>query len=182
MEYSVHTFTMVVCFPVDVTTNFRGYNGDLNETLFVGNVDDKSKDLVRVTHECLSQAIEMGELATLEKLVKSCGRDIVCVIGEYIANCTMLCTCVLPLYFSKAWSIVQRSGECDSASRTEERLICRTLLLWTWHSSVRKNVDEKTWSEITLLHELRDRKLNIKSGVIILHFATVVLLVFCIFS
>ena len=90
---------MFVCFPVDVTTNFRGYNGDLNETLFVGNVDDKSKDLVRVTHECLSQAIQMGELVTLEKLIKSCSRDIVCVIGEYIANCTMLCTCVLPLYF-----------------------------------------------------------------------------------
>ena len=67
---------MVAFFPVDVTTNFRGYNGDLNETLFVGNVDDKSKDLVRVTHECLSQAIEMGELSALEQLLGPCGRDI----------------------------------------------------------------------------------------------------------
>ena len=38
-----------------------GYHGDLNETFFVGEVDDKYKKLVRVTHECLQQAIDMGE-------------------------------------------------------------------------------------------------------------------------
>ena len=44
-----------------MTTNYRGYNGDLNETLFVGKVDEESKTLVKVTHECLSQAIDIGK-------------------------------------------------------------------------------------------------------------------------
>ncbi len=40
---------------------YKGYHGDLNETFFVGNVDEKSKTLVRVTHECLDQAIAAGK-------------------------------------------------------------------------------------------------------------------------
>ncbi|ELU18778.1 hypothetical protein CAPTEDRAFT_184699 [Capitella teleta] len=43
---------------VDITTYHRGFHGDLNETLFVGNVDEKSRKLVTVTHECLSKAID----------------------------------------------------------------------------------------------------------------------------
>ncbi|XP_078579694.1 methionine aminopeptidase 1-like isoform X1 [Branchiostoma floridae x Branchiostoma japonicum] len=43
---------------VDVTVCHRGFHGDLNETFFVGKVDDASKKLVRVTHECLTKAIE----------------------------------------------------------------------------------------------------------------------------
>ncbi|XP_070559189.1 methionine aminopeptidase 1-like [Ptychodera flava] len=42
---------------VDVTVYHNGYHGDLNETFFVGKVDDRSKQLVRVTHECLMHAI-----------------------------------------------------------------------------------------------------------------------------
>ncbi|XP_035671279.1 methionine aminopeptidase 1-like, partial [Branchiostoma floridae] len=42
----------------DVTVCHRGFHGDLNETFFVGKVDDASKKLVRVTHECLPKAIE----------------------------------------------------------------------------------------------------------------------------
>lgn len=45
---------------VDVTTYYRGFHGDLNETFFVGNVDEKAKTLVRVTHECLDKAIQAG--------------------------------------------------------------------------------------------------------------------------
>jgi len=44
---------------IDITTCHRGYHGDLNETFFVGNVDERSKQLVKVTHECLSQAIDL---------------------------------------------------------------------------------------------------------------------------
>lgn len=33
--------------------------GDLNETIFVGEVDKKYKDLVRVTHECMMNAINI---------------------------------------------------------------------------------------------------------------------------
>ncbi len=46
---------------VDITVCHRGFHGDLNETFFVGNVDEESKKLVRVTYECLDQAIEQGK-------------------------------------------------------------------------------------------------------------------------
>lgn len=49
---------------MDITTYHRGFHGDLNETFFVGDVDDKSKKLVRVTHECLAKAIDLGILGT----------------------------------------------------------------------------------------------------------------------
>lgn len=44
---------------IDITTYHRDYHGDLNETFFVGNVDEKAKKLVQVTHECLAQAIDI---------------------------------------------------------------------------------------------------------------------------
>ena len=40
---------------------YKGYHGDLNETFFVGNVDEKYKKLVKVTWECLDNAIKEGE-------------------------------------------------------------------------------------------------------------------------
>ncbi|PWZ52943.1 Methionine aminopeptidase 1A [Zea mays] len=42
---------------VDVTVYYKGVHGDLNETYFVGNVDEASKHLVRCTYECLEKAI-----------------------------------------------------------------------------------------------------------------------------
>ncbi|XP_047093590.1 methionine aminopeptidase 1A-like [Lolium rigidum] len=42
---------------VDVTVYYKGVHGDLNDTYFVGNVDEASKQLVRVTYECLEKAI-----------------------------------------------------------------------------------------------------------------------------
>lgn len=44
---------------VDITVYHRGFHGDLNETFLVGNVNDKIKDLVKVTHECLMKAIDI---------------------------------------------------------------------------------------------------------------------------
>ncbi len=35
--------------------------GDLNETLFVGEVSESAKKLVEVTWECLEKAIESGK-------------------------------------------------------------------------------------------------------------------------
>ncbi|KAK9918843.1 hypothetical protein WJX75_007458 [Coccomyxa subellipsoidea] len=43
---------------VDVTAYYKGFHGDLNETFVVGNVDNKSKELIRVTAEALEKAIE----------------------------------------------------------------------------------------------------------------------------
>uniref|UniRef100_A0A0D9XLC7 Methionine aminopeptidase n=1 Tax=Leersia perrieri TaxID=77586 RepID=A0A0D9XLC7_9ORYZ len=42
---------------VDVTVYYKGVHGDLNETYFVGNVDEASKQLVHCTYECLDKAI-----------------------------------------------------------------------------------------------------------------------------
>ena len=64
-----NTFTPLSCklttcwfllFSVDITTYYRDFHGDLNETFFVGEVDEKSKNLVNITHECLAKAIDAG--------------------------------------------------------------------------------------------------------------------------
>lgn len=44
---------------VDVTIYYQGFHGDLNETFFVGNVSEKHKNLVKVTYESLSKAIDI---------------------------------------------------------------------------------------------------------------------------
>ena len=44
---------------VDVTVYHNGFHGDLNETFFVGNVTEKHKNLVKVTHECLMKAVQI---------------------------------------------------------------------------------------------------------------------------
>ncbi|KAI3787377.1 hypothetical protein L1987_41808 [Smallanthus sonchifolius] len=78
---------------VDVSVYYKGVHGDLNETYFVGDVDEASQQLVRCTYECLEKAIaivkpgvrfrEIGEIinrhATMSGLsvVKSyCGHGI----------------------------------------------------------------------------------------------------------
>ncbi|XP_058291699.1 methionine aminopeptidase 1 [Hylobates moloch] len=46
---------------VDITLYRNGYHGDLNETFFVGEVDDGARKLVQTTYECLMQAIDAGQ-------------------------------------------------------------------------------------------------------------------------
>ncbi|XVF79864.1 hypothetical protein PTKIN_Ptkin15bG0024200 [Pterospermum kingtungense] len=48
---------------VDVTVYYNGVHGDLNETYFVGNVDEASRKLVQSTYECLEKAISIGNKA-----------------------------------------------------------------------------------------------------------------------
>uniref|UniRef100_A0AAQ5ZLB9 Methionine aminopeptidase n=1 Tax=Amphiprion ocellaris TaxID=80972 RepID=A0AAQ5ZLB9_AMPOC len=43
---------------VDITVYHNGFHGDLNETFFVGEVDEGAKKLVQTTYECLMQAID----------------------------------------------------------------------------------------------------------------------------
>jgi methionyl aminopeptidase len=47
---------------VDVTVYHNGFHGDLNETFLVGDVDEESKKLVKITHECLDEAIKIGKV------------------------------------------------------------------------------------------------------------------------
>ncbi|KAI7837907.1 hypothetical protein COHA_008288 [Chlorella ohadii] len=70
---------------VDVSVYYKGYHGDLNETFVVGEVDEASKQLVKVTYECLHKAIaickpgtpyrEIGEVIT--KHAKAHGLSVV---------------------------------------------------------------------------------------------------------
>lgn len=46
---------------MDITVFHNGYHGDLNETFFVGEVDEGAKRLVQTTYECLMQAIDAGK-------------------------------------------------------------------------------------------------------------------------
>ena len=48
-------------FAVDITVYHGGFHGDLNETFFVGNVDDDSRKLVQIAYECMMKGIEIGE-------------------------------------------------------------------------------------------------------------------------
>ena len=44
---------------VDVTAYFQGYHGDLNETFVVGEVDEESKKLIKVTYEASFQPLKL---------------------------------------------------------------------------------------------------------------------------
>lgn len=44
---------------LDITTYFHGFHGDVNETVFVGKVDEQARKLVKVTYESLAKAIEI---------------------------------------------------------------------------------------------------------------------------
>lgn len=46
---------------VDITTYFRGFHGDVNETIFVGTPDEKSIRLVKSTYNCLAYSMDAGE-------------------------------------------------------------------------------------------------------------------------
>ncbi|NXA55647.1 MAP1 aminopeptidase, partial [Nothocercus julius] len=46
---------------VDITVYRNGYHGDLNETFYVGEVDEGARRLVQTTYECLMQAIDAGK-------------------------------------------------------------------------------------------------------------------------
>ncbi|XP_018421800.1 PREDICTED: methionine aminopeptidase 1 isoform X4 [Nanorana parkeri] len=43
---------------VDITVYRNGYHGDLNETFYVGEIDEGAKKLVQTTYECLMQSID----------------------------------------------------------------------------------------------------------------------------
>ena len=48
---------------IDITVYFNGFHGDCSETFLVGNVDEAGKRLVKVTHECLMQAMDICKVA-----------------------------------------------------------------------------------------------------------------------
>ena len=54
---------------VDITVYHDGFHADLNETFFVGKVDEDSKKLVNVAYECLMAGISIGMLYSISQLI-----------------------------------------------------------------------------------------------------------------
>jgi len=54
---------------VDITVYHNGFHGDLNETFYVGEVEEGAKKLVHTTYECLMQAIDSGRHSTLLSVI-----------------------------------------------------------------------------------------------------------------
>lgn len=50
---------------IDVSSYFNGFHGDLNETFFVGNVDEGGRNVVRTAFACLTDAIAMVRPGTM---------------------------------------------------------------------------------------------------------------------
>lgn len=69
---------------VDITVYHNGYHGDLNETFFVGEVDEGAKKLVQTTYECLMQAIDSGEDKNDCKQHIPCYMNFKLLLVEYI--------------------------------------------------------------------------------------------------
>lgn len=53
--------TWLVARAVDISVYHDGFHGDLNETMFVGKVDDRSQKLVQTAYECMMAGIRMGK-------------------------------------------------------------------------------------------------------------------------
>jgi len=54
---------------VDITVYKNGFHGDLNETFFVGEVDEGAQKLVRVAYECLMKGISIGKGSPMDKYI-----------------------------------------------------------------------------------------------------------------
>ena len=72
---------------LDISVFKNGYHGDLNETFFVGNVDDDSIRVVQTAYECLQAAINIVRPGTL---YRSLGEQIHSVAKKN--NCSIVKT------------------------------------------------------------------------------------------
>lgn len=98
---------------IDVTVILNGFHGDTSRTFLIGNVDEKTKKLVRRTEKAMYRgidAIKTGEYLykvgkTIEKYISKFGYSIVRDYGGHgigkafqisIAAQTECCTCKLP--------------------------------------------------------------------------------------
>ena len=60
MKGAVTISTQLLLIAVDITVYHDGFHGDLNETFFIGKVDDVSRKLVETTYECMMKGIGIG--------------------------------------------------------------------------------------------------------------------------
>jgi methionyl aminopeptidase len=76
---------------VDVSVYKGGFHGDLNETFCVGNVDQKSKDLIKTTHDALMRAVDAVKPGSLfrdfgEIITKTTGPAGFSVVRSYCGH------------------------------------------------------------------------------------------------
>lgn len=62
-----HELTKYILPAVDITVYHGGFHGDLNETFFVGKVDDDSRKLVQTAYECMMKGVAIGEYRNITK-------------------------------------------------------------------------------------------------------------------
>jgi len=79
---------------IDISVYKDGYHADLNETFFVGNIDDNSIRLVKCAYEALAAAINIVKPGTLY-------RD----VGEAINLVTKAAKCSIVSYFMSYYGI-----------------------------------------------------------------------------
>lgn len=103
---------------IDITLYYNGYHGDLNETYFVGTVDEASRKLVEASRECLNLAIDMvkpGALyrdfgAAIEKYAKSQKLSVVRTYCGHGINSQFHCAPNVPHYKSNKAVGVMKEG------------------------------------------------------------------------
>lgn len=59
-SFSIIILILTCFYLVDVTVYHRGFHGDLNETLLIGNASEAARKLTQNTWECLQKAIQLG--------------------------------------------------------------------------------------------------------------------------
>ena len=64
---------------IDISCYYNGFHTDLNEMVFIGNVDKEGKRLVEATREALNRAIAMVKPGAMY-------RDVGNVISKYIST------------------------------------------------------------------------------------------------
>ncbi|KAK1376325.1 Methionine aminopeptidase [Heracleum sosnowskyi] len=104
---------------VDVTVLFKGVHGDLNETFFVGNVDEASRQLVQCTYECLEKAMsivkpgvrfrEIGEVINRHALMS--GFSVVKTIGGHGIGELFHCAPNIPHYARNKTVGIMKAGQ-----------------------------------------------------------------------
>lgn len=67
---------------VDVSVYYNGYHGDLNETFFVGNVDEDSVRLVKCAYDALAAAIDLVRPGTLYRLAGNYSAGYIYFLGR----------------------------------------------------------------------------------------------------
>ena len=60
LSLSLYSVYSLLLFAVDITVYRDGFHGDLNETMFVGDVSDTARKLVQCAYDSMMKGISIG--------------------------------------------------------------------------------------------------------------------------